>query len=88
MSSLCVGISSITDGIGVPDPNPKHLVNWCCLIQISQYDICLNWFSGALVGVGGVTVEAEVESHDDLCRHCTSKQKLYVCVYIYIYVYI
>ena len=22
-------ISFFTDGIGTPDPNPKHLVNWC-----------------------------------------------------------
>ena len=21
--------TSFTDGIGTPDPNPKHLVNWC-----------------------------------------------------------
>ena len=20
---------NLTDGIGTPDPNPKHLVNWC-----------------------------------------------------------
>ena len=22
-------LDRFTDGIGTPDPNPKHLVNWC-----------------------------------------------------------
>ena len=33
----------ITDGIGTPDPNPRHLVNWCIqymLVNITY--ICLN----------------------------------------------
>ena len=39
----------ITDGIGTPDPNPIHLVNWCLL----------NLSSGALIGVGVVGYRSE-----------------------------
>ena len=44
---------AITDGIGTPDPDPKHLVDLGFLLEVSKSYICLNWLSGALVGVGG-----------------------------------
>ena len=41
------------DGIGTPDPNPKHLVNWCFEYSLADITyIVLNWLSGALAGVG------------------------------------
>ena len=41
-----------TDGVGTPDPSPRHLVSWCFQYK-QQYYIVINWVSGALVGVGG-----------------------------------
>ena len=47
------GTWMFTDGIGTPDPNPINLVNWRFYFSTSQSSICLNRFSGALVGVRG-----------------------------------
>ena len=43
----------VTNGMAIPDPNPKHLANLCFYIMNLISHICLNRLSGALVGVGG-----------------------------------
>ena len=46
-----------TDGIGTPDPNPKHFVNWCFYYEfVNDHYICLNWLSGSLVEGSGVPI--------------------------------
>ena len=50
---LCAeGVPVFTDGIGTPDTNPKHLVNWRLQSTLVDLTFCLNWLSGALAGVG------------------------------------
>ena len=46
-------LRAVTDGIGTPDPNPKHLVNWCFSYTLGNLTFVLSCLSGALVGVGG-----------------------------------
>ena len=36
-----------------PRPQPEKLSKLVFLVTIGEYCICLNWLSGALVGVGG-----------------------------------
>ena len=36
-----------------PRPQPEKFSKTVSLTRFSRYDICLNWLSGALVGVGG-----------------------------------
>ena len=42
-----------TDGIRTPDPQLWKFSKLVLLIYFGEYCICLDWLSGALVGVGG-----------------------------------
>ena len=43
----------LTDGTGTPRPQPQTFSKLVFLIEFSKSYICLDWLSGALVGVGG-----------------------------------
>ena len=42
-----------THGVIITDRKPQKLSELMFLIEVINYYICLNWLSGALVGVGG-----------------------------------
>ena len=50
---LCAKLLEATCGVGPPDPNPKTFSNSVVsLVNFGKSYICLNWSSGAVVGVG------------------------------------
>ena len=67
----------MTDGIGAPDPDPKHLVSFVSnLIWVILH--FLNWLSGALVGVGGSDFIGYVKNcfaHTGICEKGTPREE-------------